>query len=247
MKETKIIMGMPITVEIVDEATTDDLDNIFEYFHQVDEQYSPYKASSELSKVNAGLPYDQWSEDFRRIIDMCENTRQETQGYFNIVHNKKRDPSGLVKGWAVQQAAHNLLASGFHNFYIEAGGDIQVYGEYAPGALWRVGIRNPYNSEQIVKVLDLTDCGIATSGTYIRGQHIYNPHAADNEIDEIKSLTVIGPDIYEADRFATAAFAMGMNGISFIEKLDGFEGYLIDDKEIATYTSGFEKYVATTH
>jgi thiamine biosynthesis lipoprotein len=35
---------------------------------------------------------------------------------------------------------------------------------------------------------------------------------------------------------------MGREGIQFIEKLDGFEGYLIDKEKVATMTSGFEKY-----
>ncbi len=74
----------------------------------------------------------------------------------------------------------------------------------------------------------MSDCGVATSGTSIRGQHIYNPQDDAAPIDEIVSLTVIGPNIYEADRFATAAFAMGSDGIVFIEQLDGFEGYMID-------------------
>ncbi len=56
-------------------------------------------------------------------------------------------------------------------------------------------------------------------------------------------MTVIGPDVYEADRFATAAFAMGRMGVAFVEGLDGFEGYMIDAQGIATYTSGFERYV----
>jgi thiamine biosynthesis lipoprotein len=49
--------------------------------------------------------------------------------------------------------------------------------------------------------------------------------------------------VYEADRFATAAFAMGKRGIQFIEKLVGFEGYMIDVEARATLTSGFERYV----
>jgi thiamine biosynthesis lipoprotein len=84
---------------------------------------------------------------------------------------------------------------------------------------------------------------VATSGTYVRGNHIYNAKAYDQRMDEIVSLTVIGPNIYEADRFATAAFAMGKSGISFIEKLPRFESYQIDNKGIATFTSGFEKFV----
>jgi len=60
---------------------------------------------------------------------------------------------------------------------------------------------------------------------------------------DIASITIIGPNVYDADRFATAAFAMGKRGIQFIEKLAGFEGYMIDMRGIATYTSGFERYV----
>jgi FAD:protein FMN transferase len=94
-----------------------------------------------------------------------------------------------------------------------------------------------------VKVLSVTDCGVATSGTYVRGQHIYNPKQAGQLITDIVGLTVIGPDIYEADRFATAAFAMGRESIQFIERLDGFEGYMIDRDGQATFTSGFTRYV----
>jgi thiamine biosynthesis lipoprotein len=92
-------------------------------------------------------------------------------------------------------------------------------------------------------VLELTDKGIATSGTAIRGQHIYNPHNPGQQLLDVASLTVIGPDVCEADRFATAAFAMGKRGIFFIEELPGFEGYMIDASARATYTTGFERYV----
>ena len=69
------------------------------------------------------------------------------------------------------------------------------------------------------------------------------------EFCDIVSLSVIGPNIYEADRFATAAFAMGRKGIEFIENLNVdsgprmFEGYMIDSKGIATMTSDFDKYI----
>ena len=122
---------------------------------------------------------------------------------------------------------------GYKKFYIDAGGDAEIVGTFK----W--GIRNPFNVKEIVKVLKLSDCGIATSGTYERGQHIYNPIAKSAEITDIVSLTVIGPDVYEADRFATPAFAMGKKGIEFIESVPGFEGYMIDNTGIATMTSGF--------
>jgi len=244
MKQTALIMGMPITIEVVDASVTeDDLDRVFAYFISVDETFSTYKATSEISKFNRGelLP-EQYNEDMKTILALCDQTKQETHGYFDIWHNEMYDPSGIVKGWAIQNAAKMLNASGFRHFYVDAGGDVQVSG-HNEGKLWRVGIRNPFNRSEHVKVLALTDRGIATSGTAIRGQHIYDPHHPQMPLLDVVSITVIGPNIYEADRFATAAFAMGTKGIQFIETLADFEGYMIDAHARATYTSGFERYV----
>lgn len=244
MKQTCLIMGMPITLEIVDAmATQDDLDAVFASFVSVDERFSTYKDTSEISKINRGelLPA-QYSQDMKTILALCEKTKKDTHGYFDIWHNRMYDPSGIVKGWAIQNAANMLKARGFRHFYVDGGGDIQVAG-HKHGKLWRIGIRNPFNRHQNVKVLALTDRGVATSGTAIRGQHIYDPHHPDKQLVDVVSITVIGPNIYEADRFATAAFAMGTRGIAFIEELAGFEGYMIDASARATYTSGFERYV----
>ncbi len=76
----------------------------------------------------------------------------------------------------------------------------------------------------------------------MRGNHIYNPHGTEQHPNDYVSLTVIGPNVYEADRFATAAFAMGDKGMYFLESLDDFEAYAIDHKGIATMTNGFDAY-----
>ena len=238
-------MGMPITVEIIDTSASDPMfDEVYAYFEYVDEKFSTYKENSEISKINRNeLAIHEASHDMQTIFALSEQTQQETNGYFNIKHGALYDPSGLVKGWSILNVATILLNNGFKNFYVEAGGDIQAHGFNQDGEEWRVGIRNPFNSDEIVKVVGISNRGIATSGTYIRGQHIYNPHNEGQSITDIMSITVIGPDIYEADRFATAAFAMGKAGIYFIERLEGFEGYMVDENQLATYTTGFESYV----
>jgi thiamine biosynthesis lipoprotein len=76
----------------------------------------------------------------------------------------------------------------------------------------------------------------------VRGAHIYNPFAPAQEITDVVSLTIIGDDVLEADRFATAAFAMGKSGIEFIQSTPGLEGYMIDKSGVATFTSGFSSY-----
>ncbi len=243
--------GMPITVAIVESASlqtsnkaTDLISRVFDYFQYIDDKFSTYKQDSEISLINQGmLNLDDASIDMQTVFALAEKLCLETDGYFNIVHEDKIDPSGLVKGWALSNAADMLCSFGCDNFYVEAGGDFQAMGLNAEGKPWRVGIRNPFHIEEIVKVLAVSNRGVATSGTYIRGQHIYNPITGGLPSAEILSITVIGPNVYEADCYATAAFAMGREGIQFIESLNGFEGYMIDRNQQATFTSGFNGYV----
>ncbi len=245
MKETRLLMGMPVTVEVVDASARQPLlDSVFSYFEYVDSKFSTYKDDSEISRINRGeLAPELASDDMRAIFALAEQTRLETNGYFDMHHAGSYDPSGVVKGWAIFNAANLLREQGAQDYYIEAGGDIQMSGMNAQGANWRVGIRNPFHPNEIVKVLSVTDCGVATSGSYVRGNHIYNPHDQADTLADIVSITLIGPDICEADRYATAAFAMGRHGIFFVESLYGFEGYMIDADGRATFTTGFERFV----
>jgi len=240
-------MGMPVTLIIEDTTVSQDVfDQTYAYFMSVDEAYSPYKPTSEVSRINAGLPEQEWSPQMNEVVRLCRETTSATSGYFEAWHNGKFDPSGLVKGWAINNAAKLLLSLGCQNFYVEAGGDIQVHGLNSAHEPWQIGIRNPFDRRQIVKVVALTNQGIATSGLYMRGEHIYDPHDDGANLSEVASLTVIGPNIYEADRFATAAFAMGIRGVGFIESQPGLEAYMIDNAGQATLTQGFEKYVRSS-
>lgn len=249
MKESRILMGMPVTVELVGIGTDPSTDApktiraVFDYFRYIDEKFSTYKDTSEIMAINRnGLPKEKWSEDMKTVFALGEETKRLTDGYFDMrMPDGKYDPSGLVKGWAIWNAAKIIGKAGYKNFYIDAGGDIQTNGLNADGKKWAVGIKNPWNDTENVKVVHLSREGIATSGNYIRGDHIYNPRDG-TPANEIASLTIIGPNVYEADRFATAAFAMGKNAIQFIEKLPGLEGYMIDNEKVATMTSGFAEY-----
>jgi thiamine biosynthesis lipoprotein len=245
MKETRLMMGMPVTLEVVDAGATQELfDTVFAYFQSIDERFSTYKEQSEISLINRHeLNPDQASPDMRTVLALAEETRLKTKGYFDVYREGTIDPSGLVKGWAIYNAAEEIRQRGFENFYVEAGGDFQVVGKNSLGQNWRVGIRSPFDLHEIVKVLSISDRGVATSGTYIRGQHNYNPKTPGKLITDVVSLTVIGPDITNADCYATAAFAMGRDGIAFIESLAGYEGYMIDKDRRATFTSGFARYV----
>lgn len=241
IKRTALIMGMPIIVEVRDQISDikksdKDIEKVFDYFRKIDAKYSPFKKDSEVSKYNRKEKYSK-SLDF--ILKEAGKLKKQTAGYFDVVKpNGFIDPSGIVKGWAIKNAADILKKLGYRQFYIDAGGDVELVGRN-----WKWGIRNPFNVKEVVKILKLSNRGIATSGTYERGQHIYDPIGRKNKITDIVSLSVIGKNVYEADKFATPAFAMGKAGINFIESKKDLEGYMIDKNGIATMTSKFIKYL----
>lgn len=247
LQETRLIMGMPICVAISGAAATAaDLEASFDCFVQADGRFSPFRSDSELSRLNRGeLALQDFSSQMREILLLAEQTRIDSDGYFDVRRPAGTiDPCGIVKGWSIREAARTLSKRGLRNFFINAGGDIQAFGRNEKGGDWRVGIRNPFRADEIVKVLLPRGAGVATSGTYLRGAHIYNPHTPDALAGDIVSLTVIGPDILEADRFVTAAFAMGEGGIDFIQRMDGLEGYQIDSQGMARMTSGLGRYLS---
>jgi FAD:protein FMN transferase len=241
VRATRILMGMPITVDVVGALDSCLLDWVFAYFDEVDRRFSTYKPDSEISEINQGrLVRSGYSDEMREVLALAEATKCETDGYFDIRKaDGSLDPSGIVKGWAIRNAAAILADAGVRDFFIDAGGDIQSWGKNASGEEWSVGIRNPFNETEIIKIVYPHGRGVATSGNYVRGQHIYDPHAPDAPPADIVSLTVIGPDVLEADRFATAAFAMGKLGIEFIEDMPGLEGYVVHSGGRGTLTSGF--------
>lgn len=247
MQETRILMGMPVIVEIVDSwAKQKNINQVFDYFDYVDKKFSTFKPRSEISRINRDeLKPDSYSRDMQEIFCLAAQTKKYTDGYFEIGLIGQCDPSGIVKGWAIYNAAKILEKAGFSNFYVNAGSDIEVRGgRNTSKRLWRVGIKNPFNERENVKVLGVSNCGVATSGRSEHGDHIIDPKTGKS-MTEISSLTVIGPNIYEADRIVTAAFAMGKKGIHFIEKTRGLEGYMIDNDGQATFTTGFNSYVLT--
>jgi thiamine biosynthesis lipoprotein len=257
MKETRPIMGMPITVVIPQcpfclQAESPDsacdhrrsaAEEVFQSLREVDERFSPFKEGSEVSRMRRGeVTAESASGEMREVLRLCGETQAASEGYFDAWASGEFDPSGVVKGWSLRRAAALLRHRGFASFSLDGGGDIEARGQRS-GAPWRIGIRNPFDPRTIIKILAVTDRGVATSGNYIRGEHIFDPWTGERA-DAVASVTVIGPDVLDAARFATAAFAMGERGIAFLATLPSFEGYMVRKDGRAVYTPGFAGYVA---
>ena len=146
-----------------------------------------------------------------------------TGGYFDARAGGSLDPSGLVKGWAVDRAAALLEGP----FCIDAGGDVLVR-----GGPWRVGVRHPRRGRELCAALALTDAAVATSGAYERGDHVLDPVGGGPARGAL-SVTVVGRSLGTADAYATAAFAMGARGPAWTARLRGCEAMtVLDDGDV---------------
>ena len=78
VRDVRLIMGMPITIEVIDAATSAPLNAAFEHFETVDRRFSPYKSDSELSRINRGeiRPAD-FSPEMQEVLALAEKTRLE--------------------------------------------------------------------------------------------------------------------------------------------------------------------------
>jgi FAD:protein FMN transferase len=236
------IMGLPVVVDVRDDDDAGPaLDELFDWLRWVDATFSTFKEDSEISRINRGeLRREDAHPDVRLVLERCDRLRDETDGYFDMRTPAGRiDPSGLVKGWAVDRATAILDGAGLHNYAVSAGGDMRVLGRAVPDLAWRVGIQHPLDRQQVAAVVEATDLAIATSGAYARGDHVWNPHSG-RAPSGILSVTIVGPELGTADPYATAAFAMGPERAPhWTARLVGHEAMTILADETVFKTGGF--------
>jgi FAD:protein FMN transferase len=235
-------MGMPVTVDLRDDDVDGDLlERLFDGLRSADALFSTYKDESEISRLNRGeLALEDAHPDVREVLDRCEALRVDTDGYFDVraADPGRIDPSGLVKGWAVDRAAALLDEAAVRNYAVNVAGDMRLRGRAVPEPSWSVGIQHPLERESIAVVVEANDLAIATSGAYARGDHVLDPHTRRPPIG-VLSVTIVGPELATADAYATAAFAMGEAGIHWTARLRDHEAMTILADQRVLSTPGF--------
>ncbi|MDG4799421.1 FAD:protein FMN transferase [Micromonospora sp. WMMD980] len=216
-------MGTAISLDLADDlpaATLHELvERTFDWMREVDARFSTYRDDSQVCRLNRGeLPLAEASGDLRTVLERCADLWTTTDGFFDAYATGRLDPSGYVKGWAAQVASDRLVAAGAPNHCVNAGGDVRVRGRTAAGEPWRIGVRHPWDPTATCLVLAGTDLAVATSGVYERGHHVLDPRRG-TPASGLRSVTVVGPDLGEADAYATAAVAMGEPGITWLDRL----------------------------
>lgn len=258
VRHAEPVMGTVVSFDVPVAARHDgSLEAAVRWLHWVDRVFSPYRPDSDVSQLADGeVTVDGCVPEMAEVIEACAFVRELSGGYFTASPWGRFDPSGYVKGWAVERAAAILSAAGSASHLVNGGGDMQCAGgrpgaSPAPGAgpalapPWRVGIADPLRPGRLALVVEARDCGVATSGTAERGAHIANPHSG-RPAAGLASITLVGPSLALADACATAAFAMGPGlARDWTEALDEYEGYAITETGETWQTSGFAAYVAS--
>ena len=244
LRHAEPVMGTVFSIDIP-AAAAGTLPDVVRWLHWVDATFSPYRENSDVSRFGRGeLALTQCVPALAEVIGECAAIRDLSGGYFTDTPGGRFDPSGLVKGWAIEHAAAMLSAAGFTGHIINGAGDMQCTGEPEPGRPWRVGIADPLNPSALAVVIAGRDFAVATSGTAERGQHIINPHTGC-AASGLASVTIVGPRVTAADAYATAAFAMGAAARRWVETLDGYEAFAVGPDGSSWQTSGFQAYVPT--
>ncbi|MDI3213909.1 FAD:protein FMN transferase [Arthrobacter sp. AL12] len=193
-------------------------------FAGLDATFSLYRPDSEASRMARGEgTLRDASAAFRGRFADATGWRLLTDGFFTPERpDGVLDLSGIIKGYAIDQAASALKCAGIEDWCLNAGGDVLVSGSPAPGAgsRWLAGIVDPQDRGSLLSGFSLGGAGrfsaLATSGTAERGNHIWRAGTdragggrAGLGPPDFRQVSVAAADILTADVLATAVVAGG--------------------------------------
>jgi thiamine biosynthesis lipoprotein len=214
-------MGMPISLALRGRHTDDAAARgawaeALAALRDVDRVFSTYRPDSLVSRLARDeITVDECPPELAEVLALGELARIQSHGAFDVRRGGVLDPSGVVKGWAVERAARPLRALPETDVCLSAGGDLvcQVAGPDSPD--WRIGIEDPHDPTRVVAMVPVRTGAVATSGLVHRGGHVVDARTGEVP-DDIASVTVIHDDLVWADIDATAAFAMGRHAVAWL-------------------------------
>ncbi len=247
LRRAEPVMGTVFSFAVRDPGpdTAGVLDRIAERLHRIDAVFSPYRADSDISRLDRGeLALDACDPEVPAVLAACREVAAETDGWFTERPGGRLDPSGWVKGWAVEEAALMLRASGSREHCVSGGGDVQT-----AGGPWRIGVAHPLRPGRLTAVLGGRGLAVATSGTAERGAHVVDPHTG-RPAAGLASLTLVGDPgtgIARTDAWATAAFAMGPDrALAWAARRPGVEALAVLPDGTKRWTDGLRRHLPAT-
>jgi thiamine biosynthesis lipoprotein len=244
------IMGLPISIhlrgnDLAGDQVTQRVAAVFADLRHIDAVFSTYRDDNDLSRWERGeLSIADADPLLAEVVHLGEQARERTDGRFDPhglpdprTGAPRYDPSGLVKGWAVERAARHLTTLDGYGWYLNAGGDVIVHAPQDQPP-WRIGIENPTHPGRIMQVVDRRDGAVATSGTAHRGAHIIDPRTR-RPATALQAVTVLDPELLWADVYATAAIACGADAIDWLSTLATYDALQVSSAGVLRTTRGW--------
>lgn len=140
-----------------------------------------------------------------------------TGNHVTLPENVRLDLGGIAKGFTSARVMNVFAENGVTSGIISLGGNVQTLGKKPDGSLWRVGIQDPVNPDDMFAVVEVADEAVITSGAYqryfeqdgIHYHHIIDPQTGYPADNGLISVTIISPDGTLADALSTSLFIMG--------------------------------------
>lgn len=232
------VMGLPVSIHLRGpdsrtSAAEAAVGRAFAGLREVDERFSTYRYDSEVSRLARGdLSLVDAHPQVVEVSELCREAATRTGGLFDAWYAGGFDPTGLVKGWAVQRAADELAKQVGSDVSVNAGGDVALRAGHE-AVPWRIGIEDPRCPSRLVSVVEIADGAVATSGSARRGLHIVDPRDGHRS-DALLSVTVTGPSLVWADVLATAAFVSGPDAGKVVGSVPGYSALVVPRVRPAT-------------
>jgi len=226
------VMGMPISLALRGRHTDDTAARsawaeAIDVLREADRVFSTYRADSFVSRLNRGeIDLADCPPEVAEVLGLGALAEQQSGGAFAVRRDGVLDPSGVVKGWAVERAAAALHALDGTDSCLSAGGDLLCRTADPDGAPWRIGIEDPRDPGRVLAVVPVRDGAVATSGTAHRGQHLVDARTG-RAPEGIASVTVLADSLTWADIDATAAYAQGQGAPAWLATRPGRTGLVV--------------------
>lgn len=230
-------MGMPISVALrgkhaQDPAGVTAWNEAMATLQEVDRVFSTYRPDSYVSRWGRGeLRLEDCPEELADVVALGMLAERESGGAFTLRRTDPSgrtvlDPTGVVKGWAVERAAAPLRQLDDTDFCLSAGGDLLCRTVDPAASPWRIGIEDPHDTSRLVARVPIHTGAVATSGTAHRGAHLVDGRTGLPP-QGVASVTVVNDSLTWADIDATAAYAHGPDAARWLRSRAGRTGLVV--------------------
>ena len=220
------VMGMPISLALRGRHADDPLREqawqvALAELRWVDEVFSTWRPDSQVSRLGRGeLTLGECVPEVAEVMRLGDDAKASSHGAFDVWlpgpdGTRRLDPSGVVKGWAVDRAIEPLLALADTDVCLSAGGDMVCHVADPDGEAWMIGIEDPLDPTRLVAQVPVHRGAVATSGAAHRGAHVVDARSGESP-GALASVTVIGARLTDVDIDATTALALGVDGPAWL-------------------------------